>query len=122
METNYVGLKFFLESGADLTDSIRATLIELVDKAIADAAVPEKKPRKAPNKSGYVQIDKDTKKIIAEFGSLKEVAEGLGRDLKKVSGVQDAVNSQTTHFAYGFIWYHKDELDKAVANGHLVVK
>ena len=73
-----------------------------------EAAILAKK-RKSPNKSGIVQVDPETGKVVGEFATQKEALIALGKDPKK-SGISDAINGRTsTHMAYGFKFFFKDE-------------
>ena len=106
------GLLYYYENSADLDEGIRVQTVEILNDVIAkmdeEAAILAKK-RKSPNKSGVVQVDPETGKIVAEFASQKEALIAIGKDPKK-SGISDAINGRTsTHMAYGFKWYFKDE-------------
>jgi hypothetical protein len=106
------GLLYYYENSADLDEGIRVQTVEVLNDVIAkmdeEAAILAKK-RKSPNKSGVVQVDPETGKIVAEFASQKEALIAIGKDPKK-SGISDAINGRTsTHMAYGFKWYFKDE-------------
>ena len=107
-----MGLLFYYKNSADLDDGIREQTVELLNYVIAkmdeEAAILAKK-RKSPNKSGIVQVDAETGKVVAEFATQKEALIAIGKDPKK-SGISDAINGRTsTHMAYGFKWYFKDE-------------
>ena len=106
------GLLYYYENSADLDEGIRVQTVEVLNDVIAkmdeEAAILAKK-RKSPNKSGVVQVDPETGKVIAEFPNQKEALIAIGKDPKK-SGISDAINGRTsTHMAYGFKWYFKDE-------------
>lgn len=115
------GLKFYFQSASEVDEGIRQQVIEVLSDFInkieeEEAAAAKKK--KSPNKSGVIQIDIDTGKILAEYATQKEALEATGRD--KGSGIGDAVNGRVkTHIAYGYRYYFKDELDQAKAAGHL---
>lgn len=114
------GLLFYYNSASDVDEGIRLQTVEVLNAAIArieaDEAAAAKK-HKSPNKSGIVQIDVETGKIIAEYATQKEAAEAIGKAGK--TGIGDAINGRVkTHVAYGFRWYFKNELDQAKANGH----
>ena len=67
--------------------------------------------RKSPNKSGVLQIDPETGKIVAEYASQKEALEAIGKAGK--SGIGDALNKRTkTRNAYGYKWVFKNEYDE----------
>ena len=109
---NVQGLLYYYENSADLDEGIRVQTVEILNDVIAkmdeEAAILAKK-RKSPNKSGVVQVDPETGKIVAEFASQKEALIAIGKDPKK-SGISDAINGRTsTHMAYGFKWFFKDE-------------
>lgn len=111
---NVKGLLYYYENSSDLDEGIRTQTVEVLNDVIAkmdeEAAILAKK-RKSPNKSGVVQVDSETNKVIAEFPTQKEALIALGKDPKK-SGISDAINGRTsTHQAYGFKWYFKDEWD-----------
>ena len=106
------GLLYYYVNSADLDDGIREQTVEVLQEVIAkmdeEAAILAKK-RKSPNKSGIVQVDAETGKVIAEYATQKEALIAIGKDPKK-SGISDAINGRTsTHMAYGFKWYFKDE-------------
>ena len=47
--------------------------------------------------------------VVGEYASQKEALIAIGKDPKK-SGISDAINGRTsTHQAYGFKWFFKDE-------------
>lgn len=104
----------YYECATDVDAGIAAKTIEvlkaMVDKLNAEEAAAKKK-RKSPNKSGILQIDAETGKILDEFETQKEALAAIGKEGK--SGIGDAVNGRTkTHKAYGFIWVFKDEYDE----------
>jgi len=106
------GLLYYYENSADLDEGIRVQTVEVLNDVIAkmdeEAAILAKK-RKSPNKSGIVQVDAETGKVVAEYATQKEALIAIGKDPKK-SGISDAINGRTsTHMAYGFKWYFKDE-------------
>lgn len=111
------GLLFYFENSAELDPGIQAQVIEVLNGAMAmieeqEAAAAKK--RKSPNKSGVLQIDVETGKILAEFETQKAALEAIGKEGK--SGIGDALNGRTkTHVAYGFKWYFKDEYDQFLA-------
>ena len=81
--------------------------LEMIEAQEAAAA----KKRKSPNKSGVLQIDAETGKILAEYATQKEALEAIGKEGK--SGIGDALNKRTkTRKAYGFRWCFKDEYDE----------
>ena len=106
------GLLYYYENSADLDEGIRVQTVEVLNEVIAkmdeEAAILAKK-RKSPNKSGIVQVDAETGKVVAEYATQKEALIAIGKDPKK-SGISDAINGRTsTHMAYGYKWYFKDE-------------
>lgn len=111
------GLLFYFENSAELDPGIQAQVIEVLNGAMAmieeqEAAAAKK--RKSPNKSGVLQIDVETGKILAEFETQKAALEAIGKEGK--SGIGDALNGRTkTHISYGYKWYFKDEYDKFLA-------
>lgn len=115
------GLLFYFKSAANIDEGIRTETVEvltnLIEKLDAEEAAATRK-RKSPNKSGIVQIDPNTGKIVAEFATQKEALTAIGKEGK--SGLGDALNGRTkTHKAYNSIWYFKDELSEATKAGHL---
>lgn len=111
------GLLFYFENSSELDLGIRDQVIEVLNDALAMIAEQEAaaaKKRKSPNKSGILQIDAETGKIVAEFETQKEALEAVGKEGK--SGIGDALNGRTkTHKAYGWVWYFKDEYDRYLA-------
>ena len=111
------GLLFYFENSAELDPGIQTQVIEVLNSVMAmieeqEAAAARK--RKSPNKSGVLQIDVETGKILAEFETQKAALEAIGKEGK--SGIGDALNGRTkTHVAYGFKWYFKDEYDQFLA-------
>lgn len=108
------GLLYYYTNSADLDEGIREQTVEVLRDVIAkmdeEAAILAKK-RKSPNKSGIVQVDPETGKVVGEFATQKEALIAIGKDPKK-SGISDSINGRTsTHMAYGFKWYFKDEWD-----------
>ena len=106
------GLLYYYTNSAELDEGIREQTVEVLkgvlDKMAEEAAILAKK-RKSPNKSGIVQVDPETGKVVGEYATQKEALEALGKDPKK-SGISDAINGRTsTHMAYGYKWYFKDE-------------
>lgn len=112
MDKNKIkGLLFYFENSAELDPGIQEQVISVLNDALAmieeqEAAAAKK--RKSPNKSGVLQIDAETGKIIAEYATQKEALEAIGKEGK--SGIGDALNGRTkTHKAYGYLWWFKDE-------------
>ncbi len=106
------GLLYYYTNSADLDEGIREQTVEVLQDVIAkmdeEAAILAKK-RKSPNKSGIVCVDAETGKVVAEYETQKEALIAIGKDPKK-SGISDAINGRTsTHMAYGYKWYFKDE-------------
>ena len=108
------GLLFYFENSAELDPGIQDQVISVLNDTLAmldaqDAAAAKK--RKSPNKSGVLQIDAETGKILAEYKSQKEALEAIGKEGK--SGIGDALNKRTkTRKAYGYVWVFKDEYDE----------
>lgn len=105
------GLLFYFKNSAELDSGIQEQVIEVLESVIdrmdKDEAAAKKK-RKSPNKSGILQIDLETGKIVGEYKSQKEALAAIGKDGK--SGIGDALNGRTkTHKAYGYEWWFKDE-------------
>jgi len=108
------GLIFYFENSAELDPGIQNQTLEVLNAALemveAQEAAAAKK-RKSPNKSGVLQVDAETGKIIAEYKTQKEALIAIDKEGK--SGIGDALNGRTkTHKAYGFKWYFKDEYGK----------
>ena len=105
------GLLFYFENSTELDPGIQTQVIEVLNSAlevINEQEAAAAKKRKSPNKSGVLQIDPETGKIVAEYATQKEALEAIGREGK--SGIGDALNGRTkTHKAYGYVWYFKDE-------------
>lgn len=120
METNILnketitGLLFYFKNSAELDPGIQEQTIDVLTAAlnkINEEEAAAAKKRKSPNKSGVLQIDIETGKIIGEFATQKEALAAIGKEGK--SGIGDALNARNkTHIAYGFKWYFKDEYDK----------
>ena len=110
------GLIFYFENSAELDPGIQDQTLEVLDEVLAMIEAQEAaaaKKRKSPNKSGVLQIDEETGKIIGEYATQKEALEAIGKEGK--SGIGDALNGRTkTHRAYGSLWYFKDEYDEYV--------
>ena len=118
MDRNKInGLLFYFQNSTEIDPGIQDQVIEVLNSALAvideqDAAAAKK--RKSPNKSGVLQIDAETGKILGEFATQKEALEAIGKEGK--SGIGDALNGRTkTHKAYGFVWWFKDEYDQYLA-------
>lgn len=106
------GLIYYYSNSANLDEGIREATVEVlqdvIDKMDEEDAILAKK-RKSPNKSGIVQVDPETGKVVGEYETQKEALVAIGKDPKK-SGISDSINGRTsTHKAYGFVWYFKDE-------------
>ena len=108
------GLLFYFKNSAELDPGIQEQTIDVLTAAlnkINEEEAAAAKKRKSPNKSGVLQIDIETGKIINEFATQKEALAAIGKEGK--SGIGDALNARNkTHIAYGFKWYFKDEYDK----------
>ena len=112
MDKNKIqGLLFYFENSAELDPGIQEQVIDVLDSAltvIEEQEAAAAKKRKSPNKSGILQIDPETGKIVAEYATQKEALEAIGKEGK--SGIGDALNGRTkTHKAYGYIWWFKNE-------------
>lgn len=111
------GLLFYFENSAELDPGIQEQVIEVLNDALNKVAEEEAaaaRKRKSPNKSGILQIDIETKKIVGEYKSQKEALEAIGKEGK--SGIGDALNKRTkTRKAYGYIWVFKNEYDEYLA-------
>lgn len=105
------GLIFYFEHSEELDPGIQATTLEVLGDVldmIEEQEAAAAKKRKSPNKSGVLQIDPETGKIIGEYATQKEALEAIGKEGK--SGIGDALNGRTkTHRAYGSEWWFKDE-------------
>lgn len=106
------GLLYYYTNSADLDEGIREQTVEVLNDVLTKMEEEEAilaKKRKSPNKSGIVQVDPETGKVVAEFETQKAALIAIGKDPKK-SGISDAINGRTsTHMAYGYKWYFKDE-------------
>ena len=111
------GLLFYFKNSAELDPGIQEQTIDVLTGAlnkINEEEAAAAKKRKSPNKSGVLQIDPETGKIVAEYTTQKEALAAIGKEGK--SGIGDALNGRTkTHVAYGYKWYFKDEYDQFVA-------
>lgn len=108
------GLLFYFENSAEIDPGIQDQVIEVLNSVlnlIEEQEAAAAKKRKSPNKSGVLQIDAETGKILAEFATQKEALEAIGKEGK--SGIGDALNKRTkTRIAYGYKWVFKDEYDE----------
>ena len=108
------GLLYYYTNSADLDEGIREQTVEVLNDVLAKMEEEEAilaKKRKSPNKSGIVQVDPESGKVVGEYATQKEALIAIGKDPKK-SGISDAINARTsTRKAYGFVWYFKDEWD-----------
>lgn len=112
MDKNRIkGLLFYFENSAELDPGIQTQVLDVLNDTLAmieeqEAAAAKK--RKSPNKSGVLQIDPETGKIVAEYATQKEALKAIDKEGK--SGIGDALNGRTkTHRAYGSEWWFKDE-------------
>ena len=117
MDKNKIqGLIFYFENSSELDEGITEQVLDVLTQTlemIQEQEAAAAKKRKSPNKSGVLQIDPETGKILAEYATQKEALEAIGREGK--SGIGDALNGSTkTHMSYGFKWYFKDEYDKFI--------
>ena len=118
MDKNQItGLLFYFQNSAELDPGIQEQVIEVLQNMldmINEQEAAAAKKRKSPNKSGVLQIDAETGKIVAEYATQKEALAAIGKEGK--SGIGDALNNRTkTHMSYGYKWYFKDEYDKFLA-------
>lgn len=108
------GLLFYFKNSAELDPGIQEQTIDVLTGAlnkINEEEAAAAKKRKSPNKSGILQIDPDTGKIIGEFTTQKEALAAIGKEGK--SGIGDALNKRTsTRKSYGYIWVFKNEYDE----------
>lgn len=108
------GLLFYFENSAELDPGIQTQVVDVLMEMlnmIEEQEAAAAKKRKSPNKSGVLQIDPNTGKIIAEYATQKEALKAIGREGK--TGIGDALNGRTkTHMSYGYRWYFKDEYNK----------
>lgn len=112
MDKNKIqGLIFYFEHSAELDPGIQEQVIEVLQSAmerIEEDEARAAKKRKSPNKSGILQVDIDTGKILAEYATQKEALQAIDKEGK--SGIGDALNGRTkTHVAYGYRWFFKNE-------------
>lgn len=118
MDKNQItGLLFYFQNSAELDPGIQEQVIEVLQNMldmINEQEAAAAKKRKSPNKSGVLQIDAETGKIVAEYATQKEALAAIGKEGK--SGIGDALNGRNkTHVAYSYKWYFKDEYDKFLA-------
>jgi hypothetical protein len=113
IKTQINGLIFYFENSAELDPGIQTQTLDVLNaylEEIEEREAAAAKKRKSPNKSGVLQIDPETGKIIAEFATQKEALAAIGKEGK--SGIGDALNQRTkTRKAYGYQWCFKDEYD-----------
>ena len=115
MDRNEIqGLLFYFQNSAELDPGIQMkvteVLTQVIEKMDAEAAAAKRK-RKSPNKSGILQIDPETGKIVGEYATQKEALAAIDKEGK--SGLGDALNGRSkTHMSYGYRWYFKNEYDK----------
>ncbi len=108
------GLLFYFENSAELDPGIQEQVIEVLNDAlnkITEEEAAAAKKRKSPNRSGILQIDPETGKIVNEYASQKDALIAIGKEGK--SGIGDALNKRTkTRKAYNWIWVFKNEYDE----------
>lgn len=111
MKNKVQGLLYYFEHSGELDPGIQEEVIEVLSTYLMEMEEAEekaRKKRKSPNKSGILQVDPETGKIIGEYASQKEALIAIGKEGK--SGIGDALNGRTkTHKAYGSEWWFKDE-------------
>lgn len=114
MKNKVQGLLFYFEHSGELDPGIQEEVIDVLNtylEEMEEAEEKAKKKRKSPNKSGVLQIDPETGKIIGEYVNQKEALAAINKEGK--SGIGDALNGRTkTHKAYGFEWWFKDEFSE----------
>lgn len=115
MDKNQItGLLFYFQNSAELDPGIQEQVIEVLQNMldmINEQEAAAAKKRKSPNKSGVLQIDAETGKIVAEYATQKEALAAIGKEGK--SGIGDALNKRAkTRKAYGYQWCFKDEYDE----------
>ena len=104
---NTTGLRYIIENTESLPYNVKADIYDVI--AFYEEA--NAKPARTRNNSGVVQVDAETGKEIARFKTKKEANIALGKP-ESASGISDATNGRsTTHFAYGYKWFHVDEWD-----------
>jgi hypothetical protein len=105
---NTTGLRYFIENvDTNMPENIKKDILDVIE-VYEQVNAPKKITR---NTSGVVQVDNETGKEIARFATKKDANLAIGKP-EKASGISDAVSGRTsTHFAYGFKWYHVDEWD-----------
>lgn len=112
MKSKVQGLLYYFEHSGELDPGIQEEVVDVLSTYLMEmeeAEAKAKKKRKSPNKSGILQIDPETGKIIGEYTSQKEALIAIGKEGK--SGIGDALNGRTkTHKAYGSEWWFKDEI------------
>lgn len=117
MKSKVQGLLFYFEHSGELDPGIQEEVIDVLStylEEIEEAEEKAKKKRKSPNKSGVLQIDPETGKIVGEYVNQKEALAAIGKEGK--SGIGDALNKRTkTRKSYGYIWVFKDEYDQYLA-------
>ena len=105
------GLLFYFENSGELDPGIQEQIVEVLEgviEKIEEEEAAKKKKRKSPNRSGILQVDPETGKIVGEFESQKAALAAIGKEGK--SGVGDALNGRTkSHKAYSYEWWFKDE-------------
>ena len=81
-KNDVLGLIFYYENSAEIDPGIQDTTLKVLNDvlaAIEEAEAAAKKKRKSPNKSGILQIDPETGKIVAEYKTQNEALEAIGR-------------------------------------------
>ena len=110
------GLLFYFQNSAEIDPGIQMKVTEVLTNVLAKMDAEEaaaKRKRKSPNKSGILQIDPETGKIVGEYATQKEALAAIDKEGK--SGLGDALNGRSkTHMAYGYRWYFKNEYSEQI--------
>jgi len=108
-KNDVIGLIYYYEHTAEQDPGIQAQTLEVLNaylEKIEEEEAAAAKKRKSPNKSGIVQVDAETGKVLAIYATQKEALIAIGKEGK--SGIGDALNRAKTHKAYGYKWFYKD--------------
>lgn len=84
-------------------EDAKAEIITMIEAAY----LPKEKEKVTRNRSGVVQIDPETGKVIATFETIKAANEALGKKASS-SSISDACKKPETRTAYGFKWMYQD--------------
>ena len=108
-KNDVIGLIYYYEHTAEQDPGIQAQTLDVLNaylEKIEEEEAAAAKKRKSPNKSGIVQVDAETGKVLAIYATQKEALIAIGKEGK--SGIGDALNRAKTHKAYGYKWFYKD--------------